>query len=179
MLNGTAFPLFNALMPYVAKEVYNADQTTLSYLFASGAFGSLLGSIAMSRHGAAPQPARMMIVCAAAWYAMLAVFAHVPNPNAGLVVLVLAGIAQSACLVPMSTILLRNSEAKFRGRIMGIRMLALYANLPGLLIAGPLITRFGYPVTATLYTLIAIGLTLVIALRWRACLWQPGAPANR
>jgi hypothetical protein len=58
-------------------------------------------------------------------------------------------------------------------------MLAIYGNLPGLLISGPLIARLGYPLTATLYCLIGLAVTLLIAMRWRAHLWQPDAPANR
>src|SRR5688572_31763141 len=51
----------------------------------------------------------------------------------GIVVLVIAGFAQSMSQVPMSAILLRASDEQFRGRVMGIRMLAIYGNLPGLL----------------------------------------------
>ncbi len=178
LLNGTAFPLFNSLMPYVAKEVYRADQETLGIMVACGALGALSGSIALSRHGGAFRPARLMIFCAAAWYAMLAVFAQIEHPHIGVLVLFLAGIAQSTGLVPMSAILLRGAEPQFRGRVMGIRMLALYANLPALLLAGPLISRFGYPATATLYCTIGLAVTAFIALRWRSSLWGVDAPSN-
>jgi hypothetical protein len=78
----------------------------------------------------------------------------------------------------MAMILLRNSDVKFRGRIMGMRMLALYGNLPGLLMFGPLIARFGYPLTASLYCVLGLAFTLLIAVRWRAQLWRLAAPAN-
>jgi hypothetical protein len=58
LVNVTAFPLFNSLMPYVAKEVYGADQTVLGYLVAGGAFGALTGSIALSRYGGDSRRAR-------------------------------------------------------------------------------------------------------------------------
>jgi predicted MFS family arabinose efflux permease len=178
LLNGTAFPLFNSLMPYVAKEVYHADQETLGIMVACGALGALSGSIALSRHGTAFRPARLMIVCALAWYAMLAVFARTEHAHLGVLVLFIAGIAQSTGLMPMSAILLRGTEPQFRGRVMGIRMLALYANLPALLLAGPLISRFGYPATATLYCAIGLTVTAFIAIRWRTCLWRSDAPSN-
>jgi hypothetical protein len=78
----------------------------------------------------------------------------------------------------MAAILLRNADEKLRGRVMGIRMLAIYGNLPGLLISGPLISQFGYPLTATLYCATGLAFTLLITMRWRAHLWQLGAPAN-
>jgi hypothetical protein len=80
--------------------------------------------------------------------------------------------------VPTHAILLRNSDERFRGRIMGIRMLAIYGNLPGLLISGPLIAYFGYPATATLYCMIGVVFTLIIGYRWRTQLWRRDAPAN-
>jgi predicted MFS family arabinose efflux permease len=178
LVNVTAFPLFNSLMPYVAKEVYGADQTALGYMVAGGAFGALMGSIALSRYGSAIRAGRMMIVFCAAWYAMLLAFAHAQHPGSGIPLLVLAGCAQSLGMVPMAALLLRTSDPRFHGRIMGIRMLAIYGNLPGLLISGPLIASYGYPATATLYCAIGLVFTLVIAVRWRAQLWGLGAPTN-
>jgi len=62
---------------------------------------------------------------------------------------------------------------------MGIRMLAIYGNLPGLLISGPLIAALGYTGMATLYCVIGIVFTIFIAARWRDVLWRADAPANR
>ena len=109
---------------------------------------------------------------------MLLAFAHTPHPAAGIPVLVLAGFAQSMGMVPMAALLLRTSDPRLHGRIMGIRMLAIYGNLPGLLISGPLIAAYGYPATATLYCTIGLVFTLLIALRWRADLWRLGARVN-
>jgi MFS family permease len=178
LLNLTAFPLFNSLLPYVAKEIYHADQTVLGYMVAGAAAGALVSSLVLSRYGGGIHPARVMLIACVVWYALLLVFAHTPHPAGGIVVLVLAGCAQSVSQVPMAAMLLRTSDVRFRGRIMGIRMLAIYGNLPGLLISGPLIAYFGYPVTATLYCMIGIVFTLLIAGRWRAQLWRLDAPAN-
>lgn len=178
LLNVTAFPQFTGLLPYVAKELHRTDQTGLGYMVAGAAFGALLGSIALSRIGHAIRAGRMMIVFCSVWYAMLLVFAHTSYLAGGIPVLVLAGFAQSMGLVPMAALLLRNVDVQFRGRIMGLRMLALYGNLPGLLIAGPLIARFGYPATATLYSVTGLVFTVLIAVHWRACLWRRDAPVN-
>jgi MFS family permease len=178
LLNLTAFPLFTGLLPYVAKEVYSSDQTTLGYMVAGASFGALLGSMVLSRIGHAVRPARMGLVFGAGWYVMLIVFAHTPHPMAGIAVLIVTGVVQSLGLIPMSAMLLRNSDVRYRGRVMGMRMLALYGNLPGLLISAPLIARIGFPMTATLYCGIGLVFTAVIAIHWRAHLWRRNAPAN-
>ena len=120
----------------------------------------------------------MMIVFSVAWYLMLAVFAYMPSPALGIPVLVLTGLVQSIGLVPGNALLLRNSDERFRGRIMGIRTMAIYGNLPGLLLSGPLIASFGYTSTATFYCTVGILFTLVIAALWRDVLWRTDAPTN-
>lgn len=179
LLNLTAFPLFNNLLPVVAKHVYQSDQTTLGYMVAGASFGALVGSIALSRFAHRIPAGRMMIVFSLAWFVMLTVFAHMPSPAVGIPVLVLTGLTQSLGLVPATALLLRNSDVNFRGRIMGIRMLAIYGNLPGLLVSGPLIAAIGYPGMATLYCAIGIAFTLIIAARWRNELWRADAPVNK
>jgi MFS family permease len=178
LLNFTAFPLFTGLLPYVAKEVYLSDQTTLGYMVAGASFGALLGAMTMSRIGHSIRPARVGLMFGAGWYMMLIVFAYTPHAAAGIAVLIVTGIVQSMGLIPMSAMLLRNSDTRYRGRVMGIRMLMLYGNLPGLLLSGPLIAHFGYSLTATLYCVIGLAFTLAIGMRWRDDLWRPEAPAN-
>jgi predicted MFS family arabinose efflux permease len=166
------------LLPYVAKEIYHTNQTGLGYLVASWAFGALLGSITMSRFGYRVRAGRMMLVFCAAWYAMIMVFAQMPVLVAGVPALMLAGFAQSISMIAMSAMLLRTAGEQFRGRVMGIRILPIYGVPIGLLVAGPLIARFGYPATATLYCLIGLAFTAFVAMRWRSHLWNVNALAN-
>lgn len=178
LVNLTAFPLTGGLLPYVAKDVYHSNETELGVLVACFSFGSLLGSIGVSLAGRSLRPARMMILFALGWYAALLVFVQMQNPVSGRMTLVIAGVAQSLSLVPMSVLLLHSAGERFRGRVMGVRMLAIYGVPIGLLAAGGLIDLLGFTVTASLYCLVGGALTLLIALHWRADLWPIGAPAN-
>jgi predicted MFS family arabinose efflux permease len=177
LLNFTAYPLCNGLLPYVAREIYRIDQTGLGYLAASFAVGALLGSMAVSQRRAI-RPARAMIVATLAWYIALLLFAQVVDARGGVVMLVLAGFAQSFCMVTLAVLLLRTTSAKFRGRVMGVRMLAIYSLAIGLALAGALIERVGFPSTATLYACVGLVCTLIIAFNWRSELWLAEAPAN-
>lgn len=178
LVNLTAFPFTGGLLAYVARDVYHLDQTGLGTLVASFALGSMVGSIGVSLAGRMLRPARMMILFAIAWYALLLVFAHMPGPEGGRVALVLAGVAQALSLVPMSVLLLHSAGERYRGRVMGVRTLAIYGVPPGLLIAGALIDRIGYVATVSAFCIIGSVLTAVIALRWRDALWPLSAPAN-
>jgi predicted MFS family arabinose efflux permease len=178
LVNLTAFPLTQGLLPYVAREVYRIDQQGLGFLVASFACGSLAGSVALSLGGRSIRPARMMLVSILVWYALLLVFALRSDMAGGMVLLVLAGFAQSLGMVPMSVILLRASDERLRGRVMGVRMLAVYGLPLGLLTAGALIGRLGFAAAIALYCVAGIGFTLAIAIRWRADLWRVQGSAN-
>jgi predicted MFS family arabinose efflux permease len=178
LVNMTAFPLTLGLLPYVARDIYHVDQTGLGLLVASFAVGALLGSIGVSLAGPSIRPARMMLIFATAWYAALLLFVWMPGPDSGRIMLVLAGFAQSLSMVPMAVMLLHAAGARFRGRIMGVRMLAIYGLPLGLLVAGALIERIGYPATASGYCIFGLIATAMIALRWRTALWPLDAAAN-
>jgi MFS family permease len=178
LFNLTAFPITNGLLPYVARDVYHIDQTGLGYLVASFAVGTVLGSIAVSRYGVAIALPRLMLVAAMAWYVLLILFAQMQSLPGGIVSLTLAGLTQSLSMVALTVILLRASHPRLRGRIVGVRMLAIYSLPLGLLAAGALIERTGFRTTVTAYAAIGLACTVLIALRWRASLWQLRGPKD-
>ena len=75
----------------------------------------------------------------------------------------------------LSAILMRAADARFRGRVMGVRMLGIYGLPLGLLAAGILVGRIGFGATATLYAVSGLLLTILIALRWRRDVWRPSS----
>ncbi|HEY6981699.1 MFS transporter [Reyranella sp.] len=179
LMNFAAYPLVSALLAHVAKDIYGLDQTGLGWLIASFATGALLGSIVLSMHGARIRAARAMIAGALIWFTLNLVFSWIETPRWGEALLIVIGVAQSFCMVPMAVILLRTADPAFRGRVMGVRMLAVYGLPLGLLLSGPSIEHVGFAVTGSLFSLIGITFTLLIASHWRAHLWHPQAAANR
>jgi MFS family permease len=172
LTNLSAFPLTNGLMPYVAKDVFHIDQTGLGYLVASFAVGSLLGSLLLSHVSSATRLTRLMMASSSLWYVLLIVFAQAPTPLWAVPFLIMAGVMQSFSMVSLQITLLRESGERFRGRVMGVRMMAIYSLPLGLLAAGQLIGVIGYGATATLYALVGLLFTVLISWRWRADLWR-------
>ena len=172
LFNFSVFPLTNGLLPYAAKEIYRVDQTGLGYLVASVAFGAFVGSMSMTRSGLRVELARLMTVAAVVWHILVLIYAQMQTMSGGIVMLMLAGFAQSLTMVPHTVILLRASSPRYRGRVMGVRMLAIYSLPLGLLAAGVLIGWIGFRATASLYAVVGLAFTILIAIRWRASLWQ-------
>jgi len=172
LINLTAYPVSSGLLPYVAKHIYLVDATGLGWLAASFALGSLLGSIVTVVTGRPHGHARAMLVHTAIWYAILLGFGHVRIFELGLVALLAAGFVQSVAMIAMTANLLAVADDRFRGRVMGVRTLAIYGMPLGLMASGALIERIGYPLAISVYAAIGLAFTLLIGLRWRASLWH-------
>ncbi|MFC0387589.1 MFS transporter [Muricoccus vinaceus] len=178
LINLTAFPFTLGLLPYVARDVYGTNQAGLGYLVASVGAGSILASLILSRMGTAVKPARMMLVFSVIWHGLLILFGQIGSLTGGLLLLPVIGGAQVLCVLPMSVLLLRDAPPALRGRIMGMRSLAVYGLPVGLLCSGPLIDHLGFPATAAVYGTLGIILTLLVLVSWRAHLWPRLAPGN-
>lgn len=172
LINLTAYPASNGLLPYAAQRVYQVDATGLGWLVASFATGGLLASIAMVATGGPRRPQRATLVGAAVWYVLLLVLAHVRTVGAGLVTLMLAGFAQNVAMIAMTATVLASAGAGFRGRVMGVRTLAVYGLPLGLMGSGVLIERIGYPLTVTVSATLGLATTVAIGLKWRSGMWQ-------
>lgn len=178
LVNFTAFPITGGLMPYIAREVFSLDQRGLGWLIAAFASGALVGSLVMGALGGRFRAGRAMLGASLAWYASLAGFASSATLAAAFACLVAAGIAQSISMLALQMLLLRGAAPHLRGRVMGVRMLAIYPLPLGLLIAGALIPRLGFPATAGLMQAAGVLLVLAIAFTWRSALLESDAPGN-
>jgi len=178
LVNLLAFPFFLGLLPYVAKDVYAIGQTGLGYLAASWASGALMGSLFVGGSRRRLAAGRVMLVAATVWFSCLLLFGQTHTLWIGLMLLFAAGVAQSYCMTPLAAVMLRSSSDEMRGRVMGMRMLAVWGLPLGLLIAGPLIQHFGYTATTVIYSALGLAATFATAWRWRGALWSASAPAN-
>ena len=76
LVNLTAYPASNGLLPYVAQRIYRVDATGLGWLVASFALGGLAASVATVVTGGPRHPARAALVAIGAWYVVLLGFGH-------------------------------------------------------------------------------------------------------
>jgi hypothetical protein len=74
--------------------------------------------------------------------------------------------------------MLRASSEEMRGRVMGIRMLAIWGLPLGLVASGPIIAGVGFAATTLIYAGIGLAATIFIGYRWRSALWHQSAAAN-
>ena len=170
LVNLCAYPLSGGLLPFLARNVYGVGERGLGFLVASFSLGALIGSAVMVVGGGSRRPERFMVVNTLAWYALLLGLAFTRTLGAGALVLGVAGLVQSFAMISMATVLLNAAAERFRGRVQGVRTLAVYGLPLGLMASGALISWLGYAPTVALYAAAGFLFTAVIALRWRASL---------
>ena len=172
LVNLTAYPASMGLLPYVAKQIYGIGQDGLSHLVAAFAVGALAGSILLSMAGGWRRPARLMLIACCGWYAAQLGFGFLESKLPGFVVLVVIGFMQSLAMVSMAVALLTATTPEYRGRVQGVRMLAVYGLPVGLVASGFLIEWVGFPATIAAYSVVGLVMTGLIALKWRLAIWH-------
>ncbi len=168
--NFTGFPMIRGLLPALARDVYSMDETGLAQLIALLALGALLGSLATATILRVTKPARMMVIWLVVWHLFILLLGLFSIPLAASLVITVIGLAQSFAMIPMSVLLLKITDEVYRGRVSGVRMLAVYGMPMGLLTGGALIEWIGIPATTVIFGLAGILTTLIIVARWRAIL---------
>tara|TARA_A100001037_G_C14837839_1_gene495129 strand:- start:349 stop:690 length:342 start_codon:yes stop_codon:yes gene_type:complete len=107
-----------------------------------------------------------MLVHLLGWHVLIIVMGQLEGLLSGLVMITLIGAAQSFAMIAMAVLLLSTAQEAYRGRVSGVRMLAVYGLPMGLLLGGVLIEWLGVPTTFTLYGASGLVVVLIIALRW-------------
>ncbi len=166
LVNLTAFPLSNGLMPVVARDLFNTDENGLARLLAAVASGALTGSIAMAALSRIARPDRVMLFGVVAWHLFLLLFAQFDTAGPAFPVLATVGFASSVSMISMTVLLMTTVQREFRGRVMGVRMLAVYGLPMGLLIGGALAEVFGIQATITIYGIVGLVLTALSVVVW-------------
>ena len=142
LANLLAYPSVLGLLPAVARDLYGVNENGLAQLITALATGALLAStvVAVVRLRA---PASVSAIGLVVWLALVAVLAFTGTHTSGMAVLFLIGFAQSLAMISMGAALLMVTSPAYRGRVMGVRMLAVYGNPVGLLLGGALIEWMG------------------------------------
>ena len=172
LANLTVFPVSHGLMPFVAKDILFIDENGLGHLLAAFAIGSLLGSFILAWIGNQKYSNKLMLINLVAWYVMLVIFAQAESKEMALVILVLIGITHSLAIVSMAVALLGVTDQMVRGRVIGVRMLAVYGIPLGLLASGFLVETLGFTAFVGIYATTGIVLTIIIGLKWRSVIWR-------
>ena len=166
IVNLTAYPLNNTLLAVIARQVMNIDAAGLGWLMGTYSAGGLLGSIIIGYFSTMERAGRAMIVGSILWHIGILVMAYMQWFAISLPVLFFVGISQSFAMVTMAMMLLKYTSEEMRGRVLGLRQLAVYGLPVGVLISGFVAENAGASLALIFNGVLGLFILVFAILKW-------------
>lgn len=164
IINLTGFPFHGTLVPIFAKDVLGLDAAGLGVLMSAFGIGAVAGSMFLSLFPNLRSVGRLLILSVVVWHGTMAAFSASTSFPVSLAILVATGFAFSSTLVLIMTPIWRTALPEYRGRIIGLRVLAIYASAFGSLNSGGLAGAFSPAVAGHVSAAVGIALTGILGL---------------
>ena len=162
VINLAGWTVHTSLMPIFARDVLDSDSAGLGLLLFAFGIGAITGSAILTAFRNLRYTGKFLIGAVVMWHVSILAFAASQSFYLSMSVLFVMGIFFSATQVFMLTVLLRTTKPEFRGRIIGLRVLAIYAFSFGSVGAGTMAELWGAPWAANIVGI--TGIVLVLAL---------------
>ena len=163
IINLTGWPLHTSLMPVFARDVLGTGSAGLGILMSAFGIGAIVGSFSLAMVRNLNHPGKFLIASVVAWHGSMLVFSASTIFPLSLGILLFTGMAFSATQVLMTTVLLRTALPEYRGRVVGLRVQAIYAYTFGSLNSGAVAGVWGAPWAANINAVLGIGLVSILA----------------
>lgn len=164
VIESSGWTFHTTLMPIFAREVLGADAGGLGLLLFAFGVGALTGSVGLVLVPNLRHVGKLMIVAVVFWHTSILVFAASQSFYLSMGILVFVGMGFGSTQVFLLTALLRTSGAEYRGRVISLRTLAIYAFALGSMSSGAMAGLWGAPRAANIVGVMGIVLVLVLAL---------------
>lgn len=166
---------FEVVLPIFARFTFGGDADTFGTMFAAMGFGAVIGGLFVaSRHTTTP---RAILYSCYALAAAITMTAVAPSALAAHITLVFVGAASTAFLTLTNSVLQLRAVPEMRGRVLGLRAMAVLGARP---IGGPIVGWIGDHFGPR-YSLVVGALACVAAASWagrRFALSRDPAPAR-
>jgi MFS family permease len=164
IINLTGFPFHGTLVPIFARDVLGLDAAGLGILISAFGIGAVAGSMFLSLFPNLKYVGKLLFLSVVVWHGSMAAFGASTSFPVSLAILVLTGFAFSSTLVLIMIPIWRTALPEYRGRIIGLRVLAIYASAFGSLSSGGIAGAFAPALAANVSAGVGILLTGILAL---------------
>ncbi|MDA0232020.1 MAG: MFS transporter [Chloroflexi bacterium] len=171
LIEFTAFPLVNELMTVMGDKLFGTNENGVGVMRATASGGALLGALVTGAYPGIANPGRLLVITVVAWHLLTLPLAFHVSFGMVLPLLFVWGIFAGASFVALMVALLKAAPVQLRGRVMGLRVLAIYGLPLGLLMGGWLAEEFGVRTMIRVHGVLGLGLALAAVAIWPA-LWK-------
>ena len=164
IFESSGWTFHTTLVPIFARNELNADSGGLGLLlFAFGA-GAVTASLIWTMIGSGRPVGKYMIGSVVVWHASILVFATSESFYVSMTILVVTGAGFASTQFFMLSALLGNTLSEYRGRVMSLRSLAIYAFALGSMSSGAVADFFSPPLAAIVVGSMGIILALLLTV---------------
>ena len=164
IFESSVWTFHTTLVPIFARNELNADSGGLGLLlFAFGA-GAVTASLIWTMIGSGRPVGKYMIGSVVVWHASILVFATSESFYVSMTILVVTGAGFASTQFFMLSALLGNTLSEYRGRVMSLRSLAIYAFALGSISSGAIADFWSPPLAATVVGSMGIILALLLTV---------------
>lgn len=143
LINVSGFTFHQTLLPMFAKVVIESSATKASMLMATFAVGAFVGSIVLSSLARNRNQGWTLLLSVIAWHSMMILFSMIQIYIVWMLILLAAGFFWASTLIQIQSLLLGKSDPSYRGRIQGLRTLAIYPHAVAAALSGLMAGIFG------------------------------------
>lgn len=155
---------YQMLMPIFAVDVLDVGPSGLGYLMGAAGIGALVGSIVIASLSDFRHKGQLLLGAAAMFGVFLILFAQSSVFYLSLFLLLGVGMASSSYMAANSTLLLMNTEAGIRGRVMSLYMMTIGLYPVAVLPTAAIAESVGVPMAVSVGGAILVLFTLAIAV---------------
>ncbi|MFQ6027870.1 MAG: MFS transporter [Dehalococcoidia bacterium] len=164
IIESSGWTFHTSLIPIFAWDVLGTDSAGLGLLMFAFGMGALAGSLGLAMVRNLQHVGKLMILAVVVWHSAILLFAQSDTFYLSLAILVVIGGGWASTQVFLLSALLRTTQSEYRGRVIGLRSLAIYAFALGSMSSGAMAGLWGAPRAATVVGVMGISLVLVLGI---------------
>lgn len=164
VIESSGWTFHTTLMPIFAREVLDTDSTGLGFLLFAFGIGAVAASLGWAMIGNLRHVGKLMIGSVVVWHASILVFSTSQSFYLSFAILTVTGAGFASTQVFLLSALLDTAKSEYRGRVMSLRSLAIYAFALGSLSSGFMAGLWSAPVAANIVETMGIVLVLLLAV---------------
>jgi MFS family permease len=164
IIESSGWTFHTSLMPVFARDVLGTDSAGLGLLMFAFGMGALSLSLGLAMVPNMRHVGKLMILAVVVWHSSILVFAASQSFYLSMAVLVIIGGGWASTQVFLLSALLQTTQTEYRGRVIGLRSLAIYAFALGSMSSGAMAGLWGAPRAATIVGVTGVILVMTLAI---------------
>jgi predicted MFS family arabinose efflux permease len=164
IIESSGWTFHTTLMPIFARNELDADSAGLGWLLFAFGLGAFAASVGWVIIGNKRHVGKLMIGSVVIWHISILVFATSDSFLLSLLIVSVTGAGFASTQVFILAALLGHSQPEFRGRVMSLRSLAIYAFALGSMSSGAMAGFWSAPIASNVVGTMGIVLVLLLAV---------------